>query len=125
MIQYADNWKKNLWQHRKSLGGVCYVCGSDWKKKGLRIDRHHLRYDNMGKEKAYRDIVLLCERHHLKGMISLDSLKRWRSSYRFEKYAILLTLLPFKVVWWLLRHLVRIIQNAVLSVLKFAQVSDR
>ena len=110
MVKYASSWHANTRKHRKQLGHLCYVCGSDYKKKGLRIDRNHVRYDNMEKEKAYQDIVLLCNRHHLKGSkdLQLDNLKRWRSSYRIEKVTILLTLLPFRLLWSLAKRVYRL-----------------
>lgn len=68
----------------------CAVCGYDYRKKGKRLEAHHLRYYwngkcILGKEVIWRDFRCLCEEHHSKGKLTLHQIQMWRSSYRWRK----------------------------------------
>lgn len=72
---------KRFWKNK------CAVCGYDWKAHGGWLEVHHLPsgYQNLWQEDPLYHLRLLCEIHHPKGRLTLESIRLWRSSYRWAK----------------------------------------
>jgi hypothetical protein len=107
-------WQATRLKALEYYGRKCAVCGSDYEKRGVFLDVHHVHYWYEGKHVFYhevmsRDLALLCESHHPKGSFSKEKIAMWRSSYKWQRRTSFL----FRLLWSVIRFAFRLIWLAV------------
>lgn len=102
----SPEWAKKRREALLYYGEQCAVCGNDWRGRCF-INVHHLHYRTIGFESVRSDLRLLCESHHPKGILSNDSIRRWRSSYVFWKITCGVFVTIGRIITWLALHVGR------------------
>jgi hypothetical protein len=114
--EYKDYLESPAWKQKSSFvkrKERCYICSYDWKdRRGGYLTTHHTRYyDAKGKSilgrEGPRDLVPLCDRHHVRGRCGWDTLRLMKLTYRLWKPARALLLLPWRATLCLLSLLRR------------------
>src|SRR4051794_18038195 len=91
----SSDWAIKTDNLKRLRGWRCYICSLDYKKKGKRLDTHHLDYKNLFHETA-SELVLLCESHHPVGRASMDTLRLMKLLYLLKKLLLWFLLLPLR-----------------------------
>lgn len=78
-MNYHDYIRSPAWKLKRQArleidDHKCVVC----KRGGIRLEVHHLHYENFGDEDVQNDLVTVCVKHHH----FFDEIERWR---RYEK----------------------------------------
>jgi hypothetical protein len=106
----SAHWQETRLKALEYYAWKCAVCDLDYKKRGVKLDVHHVHYWYDGKhvfnhENIYRDLALLCESHHPKGSFSKEKIQMWRSSYKWQRRTSFL----FRLLWLLMRGIFRLL----------------
>jgi hypothetical protein len=99
----SKRWKAFSATQKKARFRRCAVCGWDYLKCGGWLEEHHLTYDRANKERK-SDTISLCgnrnpfKRHHKKGKLTLEMIRRDRQIYLTMKWTGIIILLPFRLL---------------------------
>ena len=108
-VRYAEYIHSEAWKAKAAFMKVkqpyCFVCGIDYRSKGLHLETNHENYERLGHERS-SDLFNLCPDHHPKGVYSRKQSKRDRWKYRLRKWGKAIVWLPWNVVVWCWRLLV-------------------
>lgn len=108
--EYTQYMASSAWRQKSAFVKQqakerCFVCGHDWKaRKGRYLTVHHTRYrDKSGKsilgKEGPKDLVPLCDRHHVRGRCGWDTLRLMRLYYLVTKFALWLLWIPLRLLW--------------------------